>query len=84
MPQDGHIKQDCERAAGKRWLAKHAKQIAPHGVTLLGDDLYSDQPLCELVLQQRCNFIFTCKPDSHPKFYERLAFWQANDAMARA
>src|SRR5678815_2173735 len=61
MPQDGHDKQDCERAAGKRWLAKHAAQVAPHGVTLLGDDLYSNQPFCELVLQHGCNFIFTCK-----------------------
>ena len=33
MPQDGHVKQDCERAAGKRWLDKHAEQVAPHGVT---------------------------------------------------
>jgi hypothetical protein len=47
MPQDGHDKQDCERAAGKRWLAKHAQQVAPHGVTILGDDLYSNQPFCE-------------------------------------
>jgi hypothetical protein len=82
MPQDGQAKQDCERAAGKRWLSKHAAQVAPRGVTLLGDDLYSNQPFCALVLQHRCNFIFTCKPDSHPKFYERLAFWQATDAMA--
>jgi hypothetical protein len=82
MPQDGQAKQDCERAAGKRWLRKHAAQVAPHGVTLLGDDLYSNQPFCALVLQHRCNFIFTCKPDSHPQFYERLAFWQATDAMA--
>jgi hypothetical protein len=82
MPQDGHIKQDCERAAGKRWLAKHAEQIAPHGVTILGDDLYSNQPFCALALQHRFNFIFTCKPDSHATLYERLAFWQANDAMA--
>ena len=82
MPQDGHAKQDCERAAGKRWLSKHAAQVAPHGVTFLGDDLYSNQPLCALVVQHRCNFIFTCKPDSHPTFYERIAFWQANDAMA--
>src|SRR5919199_1487689 len=82
MPQDGHAKQDCERAAGKRWLAKHAARVAPHGVTFLGDDLYSNQPFCALVLQHRCNFIFTCKPDSHPKFYERVAFWQATDAMA--
>jgi hypothetical protein len=33
MPQDGHDKQDCERAAGKRWLTKHAEHVAPHGVT---------------------------------------------------
>jgi hypothetical protein len=51
MPQDGHDKQDCERAAGKRWLSKHAKQVAPHGIPLLGDDLYRNQPFCELVLQ---------------------------------
>jgi hypothetical protein len=71
MPQDGHAKQDCERAAGKRWLGKHAAQVAPHGVTLLGDDLYSNQPLCALVFQHGCNFILTCKPDSHPKLSER-------------
>ena len=82
MPQDGHAKQDCERAAGKRWLSKHAAQVASRGATLLGDDLYSNQPFCALVLQHRCHFIFTCKPDSHPTFYERIAFWQANDAMA--
>jgi hypothetical protein len=82
MPQDGPAKQDCERAAGKRWIDKHAKRIAPHGVTLLGDDLYSNQPLCALVLHNRFNFILTCQPDSHPKLYERLAFWQATDAIA--
>ena len=82
MPQDGHIKQDCERAAGKRWLDKHAAQVAPHGVTILGDDLYSNQPFCASVLRHQCNFILTCKPDSHTKLYERLAFWQANDAIA--
>jgi hypothetical protein len=82
MPQDGHAKQDCERAAGKRWLSKHAARVAPHGVTLLGDDLYSNQPFCARVLQQGCNFIFTCKPDSHATLYERLAFWQATDGIA--
>jgi hypothetical protein len=82
MPQDGQVKQDCERTAGKRWLRQHAAQIAPHGVTLLGDDLYSNQPFCALALQEGYNFILTCKPDSHPKFYERMAFWQAADAIA--
>jgi hypothetical protein len=83
MPQDGQAKQDCERAAAKRWLTKHAAQVAPHGVTFLGDDLYSNQPFCALVLHHRCNFIFTCKPDSHPTLSERLALWQATDGIAQ-
>ena len=82
MPQDGQTKQDCERAAGKRWLAKHGAWIAPHGVTFLGDDLYSNQPFCTLVLHHGGNFILTCKPDSHPKFYERWTCWQAAGGVA--
>ena len=82
MPQDGHDKQDCEQVAGKRWIRKHADAIAPHQVTFLGDDLYSKQPCCALALQKGFNFILVCKPDSHPKLYERLAFWQAHDGMA--
>jgi len=84
MPQDGHAKQDGERAAGKRWLAKHAERVAPHGVTFLGDDLSSNQPLCALVLQRGGNFIFTCTPDSHATLAERVAFWQATDGMAES
>jgi len=82
VPQDGHEKQDCERSAEKRWLTQHAPQVALYGVTVLGDDLYSNQPLCALALPHGYNFIFVCKPDSHPKFYERLAFWQANSGIA--
>lgn len=81
MPQDGHDKQDCERVAGKRWIDKHAKQIAPHGVTLLGDDLYSNQPFCEVALKHGFNFLLVCKPDSHTTLYERLAFWQQTGAL---
>ena len=83
MPQDGYDKQDCEQAAGKRWITQPGATLAPHRVTLLGDDLYSKQPFCALALHQGCNFILVCKPDSHPKVYERLAFWQAQGAMAQ-
>jgi hypothetical protein len=82
MPQDGHDKQDCEQAAGKRWITQHASTLVPHHVTLLGDDLYSKAPFCALALHQGFNFILVCKPDSHPKVYERLAFWQAQGAIA--
>ena len=83
MPQDGHAKQDCEQAAGKRWITHHATTLVPHHVTLLGDDLYSKEPFCALALHHGFNFILVCKPDSHPKFYERLAFWQAQGVMVQ-
>jgi len=83
MPQDGHDTQDCEQAAGKRWMTQHAATLVPHHVTLMGDDLYSKEPFCALALQQGFNFILVCKPDSHTKFYERLAFWQAQGAIAQ-
>jgi hypothetical protein len=60
------------RNAGKRWLARQAQHLAGRRVTLLGDDLYCNQPFCEGVLAQRLNFIFTCKPDSHTALYEEV------------
>jgi hypothetical protein len=83
MPQDGHAKQDGEQAAGKRWMTRHASTLVPHHVTLLGDDLYSKEPFCALALHQGFNFLLVCKPDSHPKFYERVAFWQAQGAITQ-
>ena len=73
QPQDGQEKQDCERNAGKRWLARNGPRLAQHGATVLGDDLYCSQPNCEQVLAQGLNFIFTCKADSHPTLYEEVA-----------
>src|SRR5882672_10525806 len=81
MPQDGHAKQDCEQMAGTRWIRHHAQALAPHHVTLLGEDLYSKQPFWALALAQGFNFIVVCQPDSHPKLYERVAFWHANDGI---
>ena len=77
-PQNGHDKQDCETAAAKRWVHAYAKEFEPGRVTLLGDDLYSRQPMCELVLEQGFHFIFTCLSESHGSLYEWLTFLQAN------
>ncbi len=64
-PQDGQVKQDCEIAAAKRWLAAYAQRYATGNVTLLGDDLYAHQPFCRQVLCHGFHFLFTCKPTSH-------------------
>lgn len=72
VPQDGHDKQDCENAAAKRWLQQHGQRYQQLKVTVLGDDLYCHQPLCELLIQQQFNFILVCRPESHKTLYEHL------------
>ena len=73
VPQDGHEKQDCERAAVKRWLQQHHGRYQPRTVTFLGDDLYANQPLCLLIEQSYQQFfVFVCKPDSHTTLYQWL------------
>ena len=77
-PQDGHEKQDCERAAIKRWVKRNADRFARGQYTLLGDDLYACQPICELFLQAGFNFILVCKPESHVALYEQVEFLAQN------
>lgn len=69
-PQDGNKKQDCENRAAKRWIKKFGDRGRTLGTTFLGDDLYSHQPLCSLILKEKLNFIFVSKPQSHKTLYE--------------
>jgi hypothetical protein len=71
-PQDGYEKQDSEVAAAKRWIATHRAEFRGQAITLLGDDLYSRQPMCDAILAAGMNFIFTCLPTSHTAVYEQL------------
>jgi hypothetical protein len=73
VPQDGAEKQDCENMAAKRWLAAHGRRYATLDPVFLGDDLFSRQPLCQAVQDAGGNFIFVCKPTSHPLIQEYLA-----------
>jgi hypothetical protein len=80
-PQDGHDKQDCENAAAKRWLKQHGPAYKELGITITGDDLYSNQPLCEATLAAGFNFVFVCKPDSHKTLYKRIAELELKGAV---
>ncbi len=82
-PQDGHDKQDCEQAAAKRWITRHAPAFPPDTVTILGDDLYCKQPLCDLLLAHHLNFILVCKPDSHPTVYDWVACLGAGGGVSQ-
>jgi hypothetical protein len=70
IPQDGHEKQDCEREASKRWIKNYGTYYANKGAILLGDDIYSCEPICTAIKDAGMDFIFTCKPDSHKSLYD--------------
>jgi len=70
--EDGDDKQDCERNAAKRWIDKHAGEYRWLKPTLLGDDLFSNYPLCKEILEKGYSFIFTCKEETHPWLTETV------------
>lgn len=76
--QDGKTKQDCENNATKRWLLRNPINREKTKITLLGDDLYSRQPICDLAISQGYNFIFVCLPSSQKTLFEWLAFLSKN------
>ena len=49
---------------------------------LLGDDLFSHQPLCEAILAAKLDFIFICKPDSHVTLYEWIAGMERGNKLS--
>ena len=76
--QDGKTKQDCENVATKRWLLRNKIDRKKEKITLLGDDLYSRQPICEMAIKQGYNFIFVAKESSHQSLYEWIEYLQKN------
>jgi hypothetical protein len=70
-PQDGSRKQDCELNAAKRWIERNA-DMSERKVIVLGDDLFSKESICELLLSEGFHFVLVCKPNSHRTLYEYL------------
>jgi hypothetical protein len=71
-PQYGAEKQDCERSAAKRWLAKHGPALARYRPIYLGNDLSARQPIATAIQNCGGNFILTCKHSSHKTIAEYL------------
>jgi hypothetical protein len=60
---DGKEKQDCETNAAKRLLGKIKKAHPKLPFIIVGDGLYSKQPMIEST--SGMHYVFTCKPDDH-------------------
>ena len=77
-PQPEYDKQDSERAAMKRWIEKHQDFLKKGRYTMLGDDLYANQPMCKAFIDAGLGFILVCKPDSHIELYKTVNFLAGN------
>jgi hypothetical protein len=62
---DGSEKQDCETNAAKRLLGKIRKAHPKLPLIIVGDGLYSKQPMVESTTSSGMHYVFTCKPDDH-------------------
>ena len=67
----------CKRLA----LVIETGESPSWGITILGDDLYCKQPLCEAILAQGMSFILVCKPDSHTTLYEWVEGLEVTDSV---
>lgn len=68
--QDGAEKQDCERAAIKRWHEKHGARLKPLRPVYLADDLFACHSVVKTITDAGDDFIFTCKESSHKFLYD--------------
>ena len=78
---DGSSKQDCENKAAKRWMDAIGGKYRSENYTvvLLGDDLYSRQPVCKHTLSSGYSFIYVCKTSSHKYLYEWVNEFSAEE-----
>ncbi len=78
---DGSTKQDCENKAAKRWMESiGGRYLSEHyTVVLLGDDLYSKEPVCRKAISSGYSFIYVCKTSSHKYLYEWIDEFSSSD-----
>ena len=75
VPQAGHEKQACERAAVKRWLAPHAQPDSAWPMPYLGDDLAANQPRCQQIADTTNNFLsWSVNPIRRPRATQKAAY----------
>jgi len=68
--QDGAENEDRERNAAGRWLATHGERLRHVRPIYLGDVAFACHPICEAVLKNGGDFLFTANPASHVALYD--------------
>jgi hypothetical protein len=73
IKQDGVDKNDCERNAAKRFMAKFREDHPHLGVIIVEDGLSSNGPHIEDLQHYRLHFILGAKPGDHTALFTRMA-----------
>ncbi len=55
--------------------------VCTKGITILGDDLFSRQPFCQLLKEKNFHFILVCKVDSHTAIYAMVDYLENNGVL---
>lgn len=67
---DGPGKQDCELNAAKRLIKRLRGEHRQMQAIITGDDLYSHEPMVELLARERFHYVLVAKPESHKEMFE--------------
>jgi hypothetical protein len=67
---DGDEKNDCERSAGKRLVAKIRALHPKLNIMITGDGLYSNQPFIDALKACAMSFVLVAKPTDHKVLFQ--------------
>jgi len=67
---DGQGKQDCELNAAKRLVCRLRGEHRQMDIIVTGDDLYSHEPMVEMLASNRFHYVIVAKPQSHGELFE--------------
>lgn len=67
--QDGGVKNDCERNACGRLMARLKQRFEQQRFILTGDALYANAPHIRRILANSWHFVLNIKPDSHKTLF---------------
>lgn len=76
LKQDGVEKNDCERVAFKRYLARLRRDHPKLGLIFVNDALHTTIPFIKDAMIYDFDFISAVKPGSHEKLFEGADKWE--------
>ena len=82
--QDGSTKNDCERNSTKRWMEQFRKDHPHLNVTVVGDGLYANAPLINLLTEKKMSYILVAQEGDHSYLFDWFKAGELPDKQSLA